>query len=51
MIGKGNLFAAIQTSSDNANEDAAADCMQLVKTVASRYAYQIVMRFCAAVRN
>lgn len=46
-----NRFAVIQTSSDNASEDAAADFMQFVKTVASRYAYHIVMRFCAAVRN
>lgn len=41
-------FAVIRTISDNANEDAAQDFMRFVKTVASRYAFHIVMRFCQA---
>lgn len=39
-------FAVIRTVSDNANEAAAVDFMRFVKTVASRYAFHIVMRFC-----
>lgn len=39
-------FAVIRTISDNANEDAATDFMQFVKTVAARYAFYIVKRFC-----
>jgi adenosylhomocysteine nucleosidase len=39
-------FAVIRTISDNANEDAATDFMHFVKTVASRYAFGIVERFC-----
>ena len=39
-------FAVIRTVSDNANEEAAVDFMRFVKTVASRYAFHIVMRFC-----
>ena len=39
-------FAVIRTISDNANEEAAHDFMRFVKTVASRYAFHIVMRFC-----
>ena len=43
-------FAVIRTISDNANEDAAHDFMRFVKTVASRYAFHIVMRFCEDVK-
>jgi adenosylhomocysteine nucleosidase len=39
-------FAVIRTISDNANEDAAHDFMRFVKTVAARYAFHIVTRFC-----
>lgn len=39
-------FAVIRTISDNANEDAAHDFMDFVKTVASRYAFTIVTRVC-----
>lgn len=39
-------FAVIRTISDNANEDAATDFMRFVKTVAARYAFHIVRRFC-----
>jgi adenosylhomocysteine nucleosidase len=39
-------FAVIRTVSDNANEDAATDFMRFVKTVAARYAFHIVKRFC-----
>jgi adenosylhomocysteine nucleosidase len=41
-------FAVIRTISDNANEDAATDFLRFVKTVAARYAYHIVTRFCSA---
>lgn len=41
-------FAVIRTISDNANEDAATDFLRFVKTVAARYAYHIVTRFCGA---
>ena len=41
-------FAVIRTISDNANEEAATDFMRFVKTVAARYTYHIVMRFCRA---
>ena len=44
-------FAVIRTISDNANEEAATDFMRFVKTVAARYAFHIVMRFCADVRD
>ena len=44
-------FAVIRTISDNANEAAAHDFMRFVKTVASRYAYHIVMRFCHTIHN
>jgi adenosylhomocysteine nucleosidase len=40
-------FAVIRTISDNANEDAATDFMRFVKTVAARYAFHIVRRFCS----
>jgi adenosylhomocysteine nucleosidase len=43
-------FAVIRTISDNANEDAPHDFMQFVKTVASRYAFHIVTRFCNEVK-
>ncbi|MES2150051.1 MAG: 5'-methylthioadenosine/adenosylhomocysteine nucleosidase [Pseudomonadota bacterium] len=39
-------YAVIRTISDNANEDAATDFMQFVTTVAARYAFHIVKRFC-----
>jgi adenosylhomocysteine nucleosidase len=39
-------FAVIRTISDNANEEAAHDFMRFVTTVASRYAFHIVTRFC-----
>jgi adenosylhomocysteine nucleosidase len=39
-------FAVIRTISDNANEDAAIDFMRFVKSVAARYAFHIVRRFC-----
>ncbi|HEY0065547.1 MAG TPA: 5'-methylthioadenosine/adenosylhomocysteine nucleosidase [Telluria sp.] len=39
-------FAVIRTISDNANEAAATDFLRFVKSVASRYAFQIVSRFC-----
>jgi len=39
-------FAVIRTISDNANEDAATDFMRFVKSVASRYAFHIVKRYC-----
>ncbi|WP_348693392.1 5'-methylthioadenosine/adenosylhomocysteine nucleosidase [Duganella fentianensis] len=41
-------FAVIRTISDNANDDAAVDFMRFVKTVASRYAYDIIEKFCKA---
>ena len=39
-------FAVIRTISDNANESAATDFMHFVKTVASRYAFGIIERYC-----
>ena len=39
-------FAVIRTISDNANEDAAIDFMRFVQSVAARYAFHIVRRFC-----
>ena len=39
-------FAVIRTISDNANEDAAHDFMRFVQTVAAKYAFHIVTRFC-----
>ena len=39
-------FAVIRTISDNANEAAAHDFMRFVTTVAARYAFHIVTRFC-----
>ena len=44
-------FAVIRTISDNANEDAPHDFMRFVKAVASRYAFNIVMRFCRDVKT
>lgn len=44
-------FAVIRTISDNANEEAATDFMRFVKTVAARYAFYIVRRFCEDVRG
>lgn len=43
-------FAVIRTISDNANEEAGTDFMRFVKTVASRYAFHTVMRFCQQLR-
>ena len=39
-------FAVMRTISDNANEGAAIDFMRFVKSVAARYAFHIVRRFC-----
>ena len=39
-------FAVMRTISDNANEDAAIDFMQFVKTIASRYAFCVVRLLC-----
>ena len=39
-------FAVIRTISDNANEDAAVDFMHFVQTVASRYAFGVMEKFC-----
>jgi adenosylhomocysteine nucleosidase len=39
-------FGVIRTISDNANEDAATDFLRFVKSVASRYAFQVVKGFC-----
>ena len=39
-------FGVIRTITDNANEDAATDFMRFVKSVASRYAFQVVKGFC-----
>jgi len=39
-------FAVIRTISDNANDKAATDFMGFVKSVAARYAFHIVTRFC-----
>ena len=39
-------FAVIRTISDNANDDAAIDFMRFVQSVAARYAFHIVRRFC-----
>jgi len=41
-------FAVIRTISDNANDDAAVDFMHFIKTVASRYAYEVIENFCKA---
>jgi adenosylhomocysteine nucleosidase len=43
-------FAVIRSISDNANENAATDFMRFVKSVAARYAFHIVRRFCAELR-
>ena len=44
-------FAVIRTISDNANEEAATDFMRFVKSVAARYAFHIVTRFCADLKS
>ncbi len=41
-------FAVMRSISDNANEAAATDFMGFVKSVAARYAFGIVSRFCQA---
>jgi adenosylhomocysteine nucleosidase len=43
-------FGVVRTISDNANENAATDFMRFVKSVAARYAFDIVRRFCQASR-
>jgi adenosylhomocysteine nucleosidase len=43
-------FGVVRTISDNANENAATDFMRFVKSVAARYAFDIVKRFCQASR-
>ncbi len=43
-------FAVIRSISDNANESAATDFMRFVKSVAARYAFHIVRRYCADLR-
>jgi adenosylhomocysteine nucleosidase len=43
-------FAVIRAISDNANENAATDFMRFVKSVAARYAFHIVRRFCEEVQ-
>jgi adenosylhomocysteine nucleosidase len=40
--------AVIRTISDNANEEAATDFLSFVRTVAARYAFYIVRRYCRA---
>ena len=40
-------FAVLRTISDNANETAATDFLHFVRSVAARYAFYIVTRFCA----
>jgi len=44
-------FTVIRAISDNANENAATDFMRFVKSVAARYAFYIVRRFCAELRS
>ncbi len=44
-------FAVIRSISDNANENAATDFMRFVKSVAARYAFHIIRRFCAELRS
>jgi adenosylhomocysteine nucleosidase len=39
-------FAVIRTISDNANDNAAMDFMHFIKTVASRYAFDVIQNFC-----
>ena len=39
-------FGVIRTISDNANDDAAVDFMHFIKTVASRYAFEVIHDFC-----
>jgi len=39
-------FAVVRTISDNANDHAAVDFMRFVKTVAARYAFEIIKNFC-----
>ena len=39
-------FAVVRTISDNANDHAAMDFMRFVKTVAARYAFEIIRNFC-----
>jgi adenosylhomocysteine nucleosidase len=41
-------FAVIRTISDNANDEAAVDFMHFIKTVASRYAFDVIRNFCKA---
>jgi adenosylhomocysteine nucleosidase len=39
-------FGVIRTISDNANENAATDFLRFVKSIAARYAFHTVRRFC-----
>ncbi len=39
-------FAVLRAVSDNANEDAATDFMRFVKSVAARYTFYIIKRYC-----
>ena len=41
-------FTVIRTISDKANEEAAVDFMRFVKSVASRYAFDLIKAFCKA---
>jgi adenosylhomocysteine nucleosidase len=43
-------YGVIRTISDNANENAATDFMRFVKSVAARYAFYIVKRYCQQVQ-
>lgn len=44
-------FAVIRTVSDNANEDASIDFLRFVKSIASRYAFHIVRRYCMSLER
>ena len=44
-------FAVLRTISDNANETAATDFLHFVQTVAAKYAFYIVARFCARLQD
>jgi adenosylhomocysteine nucleosidase len=43
-------YGVLRTISDNANENAATDFMRFVKSVAARYAFNIVRQFCLLCR-
>jgi adenosylhomocysteine nucleosidase len=44
-------YGVLRTISDNANENAATDFMRFVKSVAARYAFNIVRQFCLSVQT